>query len=135
MDEGHSSQPQPTPDDPNDMMINPKKFGLPTFEEFKKNPSKYKLSDTHWLDVADKGQTLLKNVREHHYKIKSRTGIIYSCGSSIDKLAYIAGQEGYSLKQLKIISAELREDFSTHIILETTYGLPHHETKTKISGA
>lgn len=106
-----------------DVSKNPKKYGLPTFEEFAKNPDKYRLKKEYALDAIDKGTSLFRNVSHHVYKIKTKSGMIYDCGESLEKAQYIAKQEGFDLTELKCCP-EFREGFSTRIYLEVTFEVP-----------
>lgn len=49
---------------------NPNKFGVPTFEQFSKNPDKYRRPVEGLFETADKGSTVLKGlIKEHVYEI------------------------------------------------------------------
>lgn len=53
-----------------DMMMDPRKFGAPTFEEFKRNRQKYLGRSDDTLSSIDKGsQNLARYVKKHVYEI------------------------------------------------------------------
>lgn len=53
-----------------DILDNPKKFGLPTYEEFSKNPDKWKAAKNDLLAQADESSKthLKKLIRKQHYE-------------------------------------------------------------------
>lgn len=106
-----------------DLATNPNKYGMPTFEQFAKNPNKYRLGESSMVDAIDKGTSLFSNVSHHVYKIKTKSGMLYDCGQSLEKVEMIAKQEGYRLTQLKP-KPEMREGFSTRMYVEVTFEVP-----------
>lgn len=59
-----------------EIALDPKKFGAPTFEEFKKNREKYvggPVRGSETLGIVDKGTSMLaKYVKRHKYEIAGR---------------------------------------------------------------
>jgi len=52
-----------------DIIANPKKYGAPTFEEFKKNPEKFRRSKEALITSADGGTKNIKGIKRHTYKV------------------------------------------------------------------
>jgi hypothetical protein len=75
---------------------NPHKFGMPTFEEFCKDPDKWRQKEDEQFALADKGSSILKHyVTKQIYEIDG-----YRC-RSLDEVDKIAKSQGYSLDQLE----------------------------------
>ncbi len=106
-----------------DLSENPNKYGLPTFEEFAKNPDKWRYGSNQIVNAIDRGTSLFSNVSHHTYKIKTKSGMIYDCGQSLEKAEYVARQEGYGLADLKC-RPEMREGFSTKMYVEVLFEVP-----------
>jgi hypothetical protein len=77
-----------------DIIADPKKFGAPTFQEFKRDPSKYRVD---WAAIADNGsKEISKNQIKQTYLV---------CGhkaDTIEKAETIAADYGYNLSEMKI---------------------------------
>lgn len=52
-----------------DLIRNPGKYGAPTFEEFSKNPDKYRKSEEAMLTTAEKGSKTIKGITKHIYYV------------------------------------------------------------------
>lgn len=81
--------------DVNDILADPHQFGMPTFDEFKKNPEKWLGRDDELLSSADVGCDRIKNVvKRHIYEIEGyRT-------RKLEEVERIAESQGIPLKQL-----------------------------------
>jgi hypothetical protein len=45
-----------------DLLANPHKFGAPSFEEFARNPDKWRARKDHWFEAVDKGSQMIGSV-------------------------------------------------------------------------
>lgn len=78
-----------------DVMSNPKDFGMPTFEEFAQNREKWLGRDDEILEgVAKGGDTTKGMYRRHQYEIEG-----YKC-SSLDEVERVALSQGIALRDL-----------------------------------
>lgn len=83
-----------------DIVANPKKYGAPTFEEYSRDPSAYRMD---WAAVADNGSRLLsKNQVKQKYKI---FGYVVD---TIEEADVIASDKGFVLSEMTI-HPELRD--------------------------
>lgn len=64
-----------------DVMANPHKFGMPTFQEFKKSRGSWKKSKDNWFGAIEKGSELLGRMVKRHvyflrgYEFKNLEGV------------------------------------------------------------
>lgn len=73
--------------------------GFPTFDEFKKDPDKYRLRADHLFESADGStRSFRKQLVTQRYFWKDQ----YDCGSSLEKVERIAKEEGYGIHQLEM---------------------------------
>lgn len=73
-----------------DIMADPTRFGMPTFDEFSKNPDKYKSRADDLLEKADVGSVNLKNiVRKYKYQVFG-----FDC-DSLERVERIMKEEGH----------------------------------------
>ena len=81
-----------------DLLNNPKAYGLPTFEEFAAKPEKWRQSAERIFEMVDIGSTNgLKNVvAKHEYEILG-----YKC-NSLEEDERVAKNEGIALASLEI---------------------------------
>jgi len=81
-----------------DLLNNPKAYGLPTLEEFAANPEKWRKAADQVLKSVDIGSTTgLKNmVVKQTYEVAG-----YKC-STLEEVERVALNEGWSLKNLEI---------------------------------
>lgn len=81
-----------------DLLNNPKAYGLPTFEEFSKNPERWRKAAEDIFSQVDIGSVLgLKNrVANHTYEVSG-----YKC-KTLEECERIALNEGWDLKQLEV---------------------------------
>lgn len=78
-----------------EIIQNPNKFGAPTFEEFKRNKSKYVGRDDDSLAIVDKGSNNLCRVVENQiYEIEG-----FRC-KTLEEVERIAGDYGIPLREL-----------------------------------
>lgn len=78
-----------------EILEDPTKVGMPTFEEFKRNREKYMGRDDDILASADAGSTILKNAtRRHIYEIEG-----YRC-ESLEEVERVANAQGIPIKDL-----------------------------------
>jgi hypothetical protein len=86
-----------------DLIDNPKKYGLPTFEEFSKDPSKWKRGVEELFEVVDRGSTQLNRlIRKHEYRILG-----YKC-DTLEEVQRIMNSEG-----IRLDDCEIRGDLQT----------------------
>lgn len=76
------------------LQSNPNSYGVPTFEEFSKNPSKYRASDEESLNQVDKGSTIFHKGVKYRYEIEG-----YRC-KSLEEVERISKEQGIPLKDL-----------------------------------
>lgn len=80
-----------------DVLANPGKFGVPTFEEFSKNPAKYRDSVQARLGRIDKSSVTLNGLIEKQtYKVAG-----YEC-KTLEEAERIAKNEGIDLMRCKL---------------------------------
>lgn len=101
-------------------LINAAKVLGYTFKEFAANPDKYKKKKDQVFAAIDEGRSGLPNVKRHAYKVQTPSGMIYECGKSIEKVQYIAEQEGLRVDQLDF-KPELRKDVGGDFYLEILF--------------
>lgn len=74
---------------------NPEEFGLPTFEQFRRNPEKYIGREDERLEEVDRGGEQIRNVVQRHiYEIEG-----YRC-KSLEEVERVASQQGIPLREL-----------------------------------
>jgi hypothetical protein len=79
----------------NDIYENPKSFGMPTFEEFKKNPERWTgRSDASLAEVSEGGLEVKSKYRKQTYEIEG-----YRC-KTLEEVERIALSQGIKLKEL-----------------------------------
>lgn len=77
-------------------MDNPTAYGMPTFEQFARDPDKYFGRKDSMFDIVDKGSTNLnKHVRKHRYKFKQWKA------KSLEEIEVIAKDHGFDIDQLE----------------------------------
>ena len=98
-----------------DILNNPHKYGVPTFEEFQKNPDAYRTSKTFQLDSASNGSILLNSL------IKSQTYELdgYKC-KSLEEVEKVALNQGIRLDDL-IMEPELEKDTAGKLICRVKF--------------
>lgn len=79
-----------------------KAMGVPTFQEFEKNPDKYREKfygrEDDTLAWDDKGSTMLKDkVKKHIYEVEG-----YKC-KTLEDVQRVAHNMGYKMNELKVI--------------------------------
>lgn len=90
--------------DVDDIIDNPQKYGLPTFQEFAKNPSKWKQGVEELFETVDRGSTQLKPlIRKHEYRILG-----YKC-KTLEEVQRIMNAEGIKLEDCDI-KGDLKEE-------------------------
>lgn len=83
-----------------DVLTNPRKFGLPTFQDFASNPDRYR---EHWFGKSDelfgyidKGSEILNRYfSKVRFKFKN-----YEC-DSLERVESVAKDEGLTIKELE----------------------------------
>jgi hypothetical protein len=79
----------------NDIYENPKSFGMPTFEEFKKNPERWTgRTDASLAEVSEGGLEVKSKYRKQTYEIEG-----YRC-KTLEEVERIALSQGIKLKEL-----------------------------------
>lgn len=90
--------------DLDDLLDAPHKYGLPTFEEFAKNPEKYKGGVEQLFEVVDKGSNQLNRlIRKHEYRILG-----YKC-KTLEEVQKIMNAEGIKLDEVTLVPELVRE--------------------------
>lgn len=80
-----------------DIAANPEKFGLPTFDEFCKNPDKYRIRDDDTLICVEDGVNVLRrDVRKQIYHILG-----YKV-DTLEKVEQVAKDHGWNMSQMDI---------------------------------
>lgn len=74
--------------------------GFPTFDEFKKNPDKYRINPEHLFESADGSVTT--GMRKRLFRQKYYWRDQYDCGDSLEKVQRIAKDEGYEITDLEM---------------------------------
>jgi hypothetical protein len=78
-----------------DIFDNPHEYGLPTFEEFRKDPEKYLGRDDDRLaEVSRGGENIREIVQRHIYEIEG-----YRC-KTLEEVERIAANQGIPLREL-----------------------------------
>lgn len=98
-----------------DLQRNPHEYGLPTLEEFMKDPDKWRLPDSHNLNVLDNGSQggLRKLIREQIYDYNGyRT-------RSLEHLEHILLNEGLSPKDIEMRGELLKDIAGKYAVLFT----------------
>ena len=80
-----------------DLLRDPRSFGMPTLQEFMASPDKYRKSADQLLRAADQGSKTLKDLKEHRYYFE---GI--ACGSSLEEVERVARNEGVAIDTLEM---------------------------------
>lgn len=93
-----------------DLQNDPKKYGLPTFEEFCQNPDKWRMAKDRAWELLDVGSVAMKNqIAEHVYYVAG-----YKCQSL--EMAQRVLEDEYGLKEaidLKSLGVKIElEDLS-----------------------
>lgn len=79
-----------------DLIADPKSFGMPTFAEFASNPDKYRKPVDELLRIADKGSAILSKLKEHRYYFEG-----YPC-ANLEEVERVAKNEGVTPDQFKM---------------------------------
>lgn len=80
-----------------DIISDPNKFGMPTWEQYKKNPEKFKNPLGKKMDLLDGGSTFLKNVVDkYEYVFRG-----WTC-KTLEQLETIMREEGTNLDDCEI---------------------------------
>ena len=83
-----------------DIMENPNAYGAPTFEQFRKNPDKWRLPKDHLFLSADRGSDIFKDVRKHNYYFH-REGLPTKC-RSLEDVEAVCKLEGIKPDELEM---------------------------------
>ena len=79
-----------------DLLANPRKYGAPTFEEYKRDPSKWQID---WAKIADNGSqdaTFKKHLKKTYNKVLGYKA------ETIEKAETIANDHGLTLSSMRI---------------------------------
>lgn len=77
-----------------DIIADPNKFGAPTFEQFCKNPERFRGRPDDILSSADRGSSIISSVQKQIYEIEG-----VRC-KTLEEVERVAGDMGISLKEL-----------------------------------
>lgn len=102
----------------NDILDNPEAYGLPTFEDFQKNPAKWKRRPEDEINAIDRGDPMLGCFQK--YYIQTRTGRRYG-PYSLELIESIAVDEGLNIHHDFIKDPQLRPDGSGGFYNEVTF--------------
>lgn len=106
---------KPMPDDIQDLIDNPTRYGVPTFEEFIKNKRKWMGSKDDVLASVDRGDHILKNTYRHKYFVEG-----YRV-DSLEQAERIALDMGFNLYDDFILDPQLKHDESGRLINEVSF--------------
>lgn len=101
-----------------DVMEDPRRFGMPTFEEFRKDPEKWKGRSDELL-VSAEGSTTVKSLRDSIEK-QTYSCLGYDCGTSLEKVERIATEEGYKVSDLEM-APEIRPDVGGKVRIHVAF--------------
>lgn len=74
-------------------------MGFPTFDQFKKNPDKYRIGVEQLFESADGSTTMgREKLATQTYYWRDQ----YDCGTSLEKVERIAKEEGYGIGDLEM---------------------------------
>lgn len=93
-----------------EVIANPGRFNAPTFDQFKKNPDKYRESPEDVLACADVGSDILrKEIKEKFFYIGGSLQIKHRevDGKQLKFYKYHGGYKGKSLEKVDKIAADL----------------------------
>lgn len=79
-----------------DLLKDPNKFGVPTFEQFRKNPKLFRVDPEEAFICAENGSTIFKKDISYRFFLDS-----YEC-KNLEEVQRIAQAEGYNFKDLDI---------------------------------
>jgi len=72
---------------------------FPTFDEFRKNPDKWRLRPEELFESADAStQTFRRQLKDQKYYWKDQ----FDCGDSLEKVERIAKEEGFTIGDLEM---------------------------------
>ncbi len=107
-----------------DLLRNPKRFGLPTLEEFGRNRDRWlNAKDSAFDAIEDGAGRLLPKLKKHFYIVQLPDGTKIKCGKSIEKAYEELRNHGYYVNEVTLVP-ELRDDHSTGIICEVYFKCP-----------
>lgn len=90
-----------------DLVENPTKFGMPTFEEFIRNKKKWMGSKEDWLESIDAGDPVLKLTQRYyveHYRVES-----------LEQAERIALDMGFNLYDDFVLDPQIVQDGGRHV--------------------
>lgn len=105
-------------------MANPNKFGLPTFEQFRQNPAKWRMPKDIMLQKIDEGSQQFVTIRKHLYFAVLPDGRTIACGDSLARCERTLSDEGYDIIKCKV-KPQLVEDHSTGAICKVYFEVPN----------
>lgn len=82
-----------------DVYADPKKFGAPTFEEFKANPDKWRGKTDEIFDQIDAGSKKLMDLKRMEFVVEFDHGARSYKASSLEMAERILKDEGYKVSQ------------------------------------
>jgi hypothetical protein len=106
-----------------ELQANPNKYGLPTFEQFRQNPGRWRMPKDIMLQKVDEGSQTLLRVRKHLYFARLPDGREIPCGDSIARCEKTLKDAGFDILKCKL-KPELVEDHSTGIIVKNYFCAP-----------
>jgi hypothetical protein len=89
-----------------------------TFENFKKNPDKWRPNKNEWFDAAEQGE-LIVNYKKQKYFVRLPSGNRYEC-ETLAKVEKIFAAEGYK-KEHVFFKSVIREGATTDRFCEVTW--------------
>lgn len=82
-----------------EIMSSPEEYGMPTFDQFRKNPDNYRKRSDHTLEIVERGSQLIGgSIEKYEFWIYG-----YKC-KTLHEVQRIAGNMGIANKDLKMIS-------------------------------
>jgi len=100
-----------------DLLNNPARFGLPTFEEFCLNPDRYFAKETDILDCVDESGHILRKsnlIKGQVYELEG-----YRC-DSLEKVQDLATEMGIKLSELDM-KPDLQKDLAGKYLIHIKF--------------
>lgn len=86
------------PETVEDVMLDPHRYGLPTLEEYKRNPSAYKMGSEYLLGTVDRGSKVFtKGFKRYTFEIAGYKA------RSLEEVQTIAANEGLDWQSMDIL--------------------------------
>lgn len=84
-----------------DIIANPNKFGAPTYEQFCRNPNRWRLPSDSVLQSASAGSRVFNNVKKQRYEVLRPTGAVTKC-QTLEEVERVCLSEGIAIEELEM---------------------------------